>query len=255
MPIGTKAKWHFGDHPGRPPDGAGTDTFAVASSVVLRRLVPILAVTVALAGCGDESTDPSASSSSTSVTTAPAPVETTTSTAPTTTTQTTTTGAQLTDESRLGFEGIGPIEIGMTLDEATAAVGKPVKVNPNYILDNCAFAAVDGGPEKLSFMVGREKEADPWRIFRADVNEGSPIATISGIRVGDSEARVEETYSGKGGTYTVEPHPYTGPKGHYLIYDVDGEGGKLLIFETDGAKVTSFRAGEDGAVRAIEGCA
>ena len=32
-------------------------------------------------------------------------------------------------------------------------------------------------------------------------------------------------------------------------------GGKLLIFETDGKKVTSFRAGEEGAVQAIEGCA
>jgi hypothetical protein len=229
---------------------------------VLRRVVPILAVTVALAGCGDESTDPSASSSSTSLTTEPAPAETTTTTAAAETTTTTTaaetttttSGEALTDESRLGFEGIGPIKIGMTLDEATAAVGKPVKVNPNYILDNCAYAAVEGGPEKLSFMVGREKEADPWRIFRADVNEGSPIATISGIRVGDSEAKVKETYSGKG-TYTVEPHPYTGPKGHYLIFDADGKGGKLLIFETDGAKVTMFRAGDEGAVRAIEGCA
>jgi hypothetical protein len=143
----------------------------------------------------------------------------------------------------------------MTLAEATAAVGKPVEVNPNYILDGCAYAAVEGGPKELSFMVGREKETDPWRIFRADVNEGSPIATISGIRVGDSEARVKETYSGKGGTLTVESHPYTGPKGHYVIYDVDGKGGDLLIFETDGTKVTMFRAGEEGAVRAIEGCA
>lgn len=227
---------------------------------MLRRLAPILAAIAALAGCGDESTDPSASSSSTSATTAPAPVEETTTTTAvetTTTTEPTTTttgGEQLTDESRLGFEGIGPIKIGMTLDEASAAAGKPVKVNPNYILDNCAYAAVEGGPEKLSFMVGREKEADPWRIFRADVNEGSPIATISGIRVGDTEAKVKETYSGKG-TYTVEPHPYTGPKGHYLIFDADGKGGKLLIFETDGSKVTMFRAGDEGAVRAIEGCA
>ena len=71
---------------------------------------------------------------------------------------------------------------------------------------------------------------------------------------GDTEAKVKETYSGKG-TYTVEPHPYTGPKGHYLIFDADGKGGKLLIFETDGSKVTMFRAGDEGAVRAIEGCA
>ena len=178
-------------------------------------------------------------------------MEATTTTAPTTT----TTAPGLSDESRLGFEGIGPIKIGMTLAEAAAAVGKPVKVDPNYMLDGCAYAAVEGGPKELSFMVGRDKDADPWRIFRADVNEGSPIATISGIRVGATEAQVKEAYSGKGGSYTVGPHPYVGPEGHYLTYDADGKGGDLLIFETDGKKVTSFRAGEETSVQAIEGCA
>jgi hypothetical protein len=217
---------------------------------VLRRFVPVLVVTVALVGCGDDKKEPSAATS-TSQTTAAAAVESTTTTAPTTT----TTAPGLSDASPLRFDGVGPIKIGMTLAEAAGAVGKPVKVDPNYILDGCAYAAVEGGPKALSFMVGRQKDSDPWRIFRADVNEGSPIATVSGIRVGATEAQVKEAYSGKDGSYTVEPHPYTAPKGHYLIYDADGKGGKLLIFETDGTKVTMFRAGEENAVQAIEGCA
>jgi hypothetical protein len=54
----------------------------------------------------------------------------------------------------------------------------------------------------------------------------------------------------------VEPHAYTGPEGHYLVLDVDGEGtGLMLLFETDGRKVTQFRSGNDEAVRFIEGCA
>jgi hypothetical protein len=143
----------------------------------------------------------------------------------------------------------------MTLAQATAAVGKPVAPDPNYILDDCAYAQVQRGPEGLSFMVLRDGASAPWKIYRANVNEGSTIATVSGIRLGATEAQVKTAYSGKGGSYTVEPHPYTGPEGHYLVYDADGKGGKLLIFETDGKKVTSFRAGEESAVRAIEGCA
>jgi hypothetical protein len=145
--------------------------------------------------------------------------------------------------------------MGMTLAQATAAVGMPVKLDPNYILDDCAYALVEGGPKGLSFMVLRDGASAPWKIYRADVGQESSIATFSGIRSGATEGQVKAAYSGKGGTYTVEPHPYTGPEGHYLSYDADGKGGKLLIFETDGKKVTSFRAGEEGAVQAIEGCA
>ena len=221
------------------------------SPTVLRHFVPLVVAAVALAGCSDDKKEPSAATSSTESTVpTTAAAETTTSTAPTT-----TTAPGLSGESRLGFDGIGPIKIFMTLAQATAAVGKPVKVDPNYEFEGCAYANVDGGPEGLSFMVNRNKPSDPWLIVRADVNEGSAIATVSGIRVGATEAQVKEVYSGQGGSYTVEPHPYTAPEGHYLVYDADGKGGRLLIFATDGKKVLSFRAGDEGAVQAIEGCA
>jgi hypothetical protein len=206
-----------------------------------------------LVACSNDEKNPVAaatSSSSVSSTTSSAVETTTTTTAPTTT----TTAPGLSEASPLGFEGIGSIKVGMTLAQASAAVGKPVELDPNYILDGCAYAEVQGGPKGLSFMVLRDRASAPWKIFRADVHEGA-IATVSGIRVGATEAEVKATYSGKGGSYTVSPHPYTGPEGHYLTYDADGKGGKLLIFETDGKKVTSFRAGDEGAVQAIEGCA
>ena len=124
------------------------------------------------------------------------------------------------------------------------------------VSEGCAFAVVEGGPKGLSFMVGRDTNNGPWRVLRTDVDEGSAIATISGIRLGATEAQVKAAYQGpgKGGSLTVETHPYV-PTGHYLLYDVDGKGGRLLIFETDGTKVTEFRAGDEAAVQAIEGCA
>jgi hypothetical protein len=227
----------------------------LTSALVSKRSCLHIAVTVvALAGCSDDKKEPSAATSS-SQSSLPSATETTAETTTTTTAPTTTTTVPgLSNESRLGFDGIGPIKIYMTVAQARAAVGKPVNVGEEYAAEGCAFAKVEGGPEALRFMVNRNTKSEPWRIVRVDVSEG-PIATVSGIKVGAPEAEVKAAYTGKGGTYTVEPHPYTAPQGHYLIYDADGKGGKLLIFETDGTKVLSFRAGDEGAVQAIEGCA
>ncbi|HEV7689011.1 MAG TPA: hypothetical protein VGQ80_20710, partial [Acidimicrobiia bacterium] len=88
------------------------------------------------------------------------------------------------------------------------------------------------------------------------VDTPSKITTLSGIRLGATEAEVRKAYTapGKGGSFTVDRHPYV-ETGHYLIYDADGKGGKQLIFETDGTRVTEFRAGDETSVQAIEGCA
>jgi hypothetical protein len=105
-------------------------------------------------------------------------------------------------------------------------------------------------------MVLREREADPWRIVRVDVDEGSRIATQSGIRIGATEADVKRVYGapGRTGRLTVENHAYV-DGGHYISYDDDGEGGLRMLFETDGQKVTRFRSGQHGPVGYIEGCA
>jgi hypothetical protein len=221
---------------------------------VLRRSVPlVLIVTAALAGCGNDTKEPSAAAS-TSLTTSAAAVESTTTTtaAPTTT----TTAAGLSENTPLEFDRIGPIKVGMTLAQATAAAGKPVKYDPSYPFDFCGHAKVEGGPEGLVFMVRRAKETDPWHIARIDVDGKSRIATASGIRIGATEAEVKQAYSGPGkeGTLKVEPHEYT-EAGHYITYDVDGPEGNLLLFETDGTKVTRFRSGQQEPVGYVEGCA
>jgi hypothetical protein len=210
----------------------------------------LLLLGLSLVACGDEGSD---SAADTPLSTAGSvPVSSTTTAAPTTT----TTVPGLSDDSKLRFDGIGPIKVGMTLAEATAAVGKPVTVDPGYVLDGCAYAEVQGGPEDLSFMVLRDKDTDPWRIVRVNVTEKSRIATVSGVRIGATEAEVKQTYSGpdKTGKVAVEGHAYV-EAGHYITYDEDGPQGLLLLFETDGTKVTEFRSGEQGPVGYPEGCA
>ena len=171
---------------------------------------------------------------------------TTTSTLPPTTT---TTRPVLNAESRVGFEGIGPVKVGMSLSEASIAAGSPIEIRPDFVLENCGYAYSVLGSD-VGFMTSRENENDPWRIVRVDVF-GGDTKTISGAHIGSTEADVKKIY----GNVTVTPHKYV-EGGHYLEFDVDGKNvGESLILETDGEKVTEYRAGSEPYVRWIEGCA
>jgi len=156
----------------------------------------------------------------------------------------------LDDSSKLSLRGLGPVEGGMSLAEAEEAAGVPLtyEVSPAGFGD-CGYASPPPGLglDEVSFMVL------DGRIARADVY-GPPIATVSGVRVGDPESAVMAVY---GDQIRVEPHPYAYPNGHYMIVEPtsDADSGYRLIFETDGTVVTRMRSGLADAVDLIEGCA
>ena len=154
----------------------------------------------------------------------------------------------LSDTSRLRLDGIGPVVIGMTLDEASAATGQAIRINPRTDLGNgCAHAAAEGGPEGLRFMVVN------GRIVRVEAGRG-PVRTVSGVGAGSTEAEVRAAYPDR---IRVEPNPYTRDlESKYLIYLADGASSNLsLLFEVDGGAVRTFRSGFLGPVMAPEGCA
>ena len=158
---------------------------------------------------------------------------------------------RLSESSRLRLDGIGPVTVGMTLDEASAAAGMPLRIVPNSDrvgTGGCAYARPEGGPTGLSFMVLN------GRIARIDVGGNSAIRTLSGIGPGSTEAEVQATYPGR---ISAQPNPYSGHRGgRDLLYQPD-EGSRHLglLFQTDGGRVSSFRSGLYGAVMAPEGCA
>jgi hypothetical protein len=90
-------------------------------------------------------------------------------------------------------------------------------------------------------------------IVRVDVDSPG-VYTRSGIQAGSTEAEVIRRYPGQ---IRIEDHPYDGPGSHYLIYGPadPADTGFGMIFETDGHRVTRYRAGLHGAVELIEGCA
>ena len=171
-------------------------------------------------------------------------------TPPAPTVTTTTAPERLTASSRLSLDGIGPVDIGMTLDQASAAAGTPIRIRPgdDPFGPECQYADAAGLPE-LGFMVIN------GRIERVDVGDRggrSRVTTVSGVGTGDTEETIKRTYPGR---IRVEGHPYV-PTGHYLVYvPADPALAHLsMIFETDGRVVTTFRAGMKGAVAQIEGC-
>lgn len=176
----------------------------------------------------------------------PAP---TTSTTPVPDTTTLTAAADtLGPGDRVGLDGIGPVRVGMSLEEASAAAGQPVAEVPGSGVGtdpaSCFFAAPGSGEPKVTFMVV------DGVIGRVDVAEGSSVVTISGIGVGATEADVLAAY---GERIVVEPHP-SDEGGRYLRYVAD-DPARSLIFETDGATVLRYRSGLAEPVSFIEGCA
>ena len=141
--------------------------------------------------------------------------------------------------SARGYRGV---QVGVTVDAATKAFGAPLEPLREVADDerSCFCVYPDGVEGPVSFMVVE------GRVARVDV-DGTGPRTAAGIGVGSLESEVHDAYPDR---VTASPHKYV--EGHYLT--VEQSEGSLLIFETDGNRVTSYRAGKLPAVRWIEGC-
>ena len=144
----------------------------------------------------------------------------------------------------LNEDGLGQIQIGMTLDEA-ANMGL-LNERPD-IKQACdfVFPAVGAGiPFGVNVMVVKGK------VARIDVDTGT-VTTEDGAKIGDSEDKIKSIY---GDELKVSPHKYI-EGGHYLtVLGDSASAGKAMVFETDGKQVTMFRAGRIPEVEWVEGC-
>jgi hypothetical protein len=144
----------------------------------------------------------------------------------------------------LSEDGLGQIQIGMNLDDA---------VNMGLLNENPAmkpacdfvFPAVGAGiPDGVSVMIVQGK------VARIDVDTGS-VTTEDGAKIGDTEDDINKIYDGD---VQSEPHKFIAG-GHYMVVTGDSTSlGKAIVFETDGQRVTSFRAGRLPEVKWVEGC-
>ena len=203
----------------------------ISSAVVL------LLVVVVAGACGEDggaavgtvtTTSPTASTSTTSV-----PVTSTTSApAPASTTSTTRRPAPLSTSSRLRIDGIGPIDVGMTVAEARAAAGIELALEKEPY---CDVLTAPGGPAGVDLILTTPATG---RIELIIVDEPS-VATVSGIRVGSAEAEVLATYPGR--IRTVNSSLPV----HRLIYTAADRAlaDRVLVFVVDNGRVATMYAG------------
>lgn len=153
--------------------------------------------------------------------------------------------AALTNQSKVVINGIGTVRVGMTVAQASKAAGTRL-VSTSQPNNSCYYVKPQTGLRNLDFMVTN------GRIARVDVRKNSAIATLKGARIGDTESKIKSLYPGQ---IKVTPHKYIAG-GHYLtlVPKNDANSNARIVFETDGKRVTEFRAGKLPEVEYVEGC-
>jgi len=139
--------------------------------------------------------------------------------------------------------GIGPLRAGMTIAEASAALGGALVVSPDADTLGCDYLEWRGGPPGVEVMV------EGGRIARVDVDSAG-IRTADGVGLGDAEADVLRRY---GARARVSVHKYD-DEGHYVTVVDPKDTTFALVFETSAGRVTRYRAGRRPAVEYVEGC-
>lgn len=153
----------------------------------------------------------------------------------------------LTQETSPDLKGIGPIRVGMTVDEASQRSGVPL-ISPGEQSEppECLYYHPLGEPRGLLFMVSN------GQIVRVDI-QNRMMTTLSGVAVGDTEEHIQSLYPDQ---IEVSSHKYV-PGGHYLTFVPRDEADKdyRVIFETDPEeRVVQMRSGRLPEVEYVEGC-
>jgi hypothetical protein len=149
----------------------------------------------------------------------------------------------------VSLRGAGPIRLGMTFEQVRKLLADPrahLEGNePDVPLQSCAYLESKVSPKGLGIMFAK------GRVIRWDVSAPG-IRTAAGGSVGDTEDRIMKLYPGQ---IVVTQHFYD-ENGHYLTYSPIAKKDRDLgmIFETDGKRVTSFRAGTLEGIALVEGC-
>lgn len=137
-------------------------------------------------------------------------------------------------------DGVGPVKIGMTLVELSAALNQ--ELGPDETDPQGCFYITPKGHDHVAFMI------IDGHVARVEVNAPG-VATTTGLQVGDTELHARQRYGAK---MKVTSHQYI-DTGHYLtIRSHDGRYG--VRFETDKGKIIEYYVGTYEAIHYVEGC-
>lgn len=145
------------------------------------------------------------------------------------------------------MDGYGDLRFGMSVEEAKQAWGGELAgaepdeaggcyyLSPKWAKQQSDFAFMFEDGKFVRYDVGNRKESAP-----------------GGGKVGMTADEIEKLYPGR---VEVQPHHYLYEEGgKYLRIKSDDGGNGVLLFETDGKAVTSWRVGVPPQVDYVEGC-
>lgn len=150
----------------------------------------------------------------------------------------------LSADSTITTQGLGPVLAGMTVEEAQAAAGGTGLVSQGQAPGDCEYYDAEG-LSGVSFMVM------DGVIARVDVREPT-VATESGVRVGDSEAVVDDAY---GERIQRTPNEVAFDWTDLTFLPEDSEDETRIVFGVDSSDVVAqITAGRLPEVAWPEGC-
>ena len=199
---------------------------------MVRTISPLtLAVVVILAGCTAENSANTKDSSATSGGAAAPPVGSVPAT------PATPPGEWIVTPS-----GIGPIQVGMTLDELRRVAGDFTGPPAGA---ECTYVRPASAPRGVSVMLAS------GRVVRVDVDSAG-VRTDAGVAVGDSALKAEQTYAGR---LTTTPHKYVAGGQYLTVRAVSPADSTLrIVFESEAGRITRFRSGRAPEVEFVERC-
>lgn len=139
----------------------------------------------------------------------------------------------------VAFNSFGSVKTGMTVAQAAQVLGISLVRGKGY--EDACYYVDSQSLQGVRFMITGGK------IARIDISS-SRYATDKGAKIGDTEDRIKSLYPG----ISIHPQKYDEKKHDMEIYSADEK--YLIIFETDGSRVTGFRVGNAEEVGYVEGC-
>jgi len=148
---------------------------------------------------------------------------------------------------RIGFDGISPVRVGMTVRQAEHALHAKLSMDSATDSDPsaCAIFYVAAREVPITYMV------EHGRVTRASLGgEGakSSIKTANGIGLGSTIPQIKRAYGKQGAwhpnTYTDEP-----------VFEIKSTDGRsAILFDTERGRVIRIHAGRLPSAEYIEGC-
>ncbi|MGK7925301.1 MAG: hypothetical protein AB4290_08645, partial [Spirulina sp.] len=155
---------------------------------------------------------------------------------------------QVQPPNKLTLTGLGGVDIGMTIAEASKKTGIQFNNESSGGEEyGCFYYQARKEPQGVDYMVTEGK------ISRIDIHT-KQITTLSGAKIGDTEERIKALYPGK---IEEEPHKYL-PEGKYLFFmpkDAAYQNYRVIFETNEKGIVITMRSGKLPEVAWVEGCA